>query len=338
MRVGFLLPVVFIIFLSCSNKYEPFVGNYDFKAESGNPDYSKLDYWAAHPWKKDPSDSIPLPLRDEMIDSTVDVFFLYPTSFTGPFGTNDNAAIDDASLNAKTDYSSILYQASVFNQSCRIFSPRYKQAHISVFYIKDTMRANKAFDIAYSDIRDAFEYYLQHWNKGRPIVIASHSQGSLLAERLLKEFFENKPLYKQLVTAYILGWPVPKDYFSSIKMCNDSSETGCICSWRTLRKGFAPAYMKGEKEVYATNPLTWKTNEQYAPRSMNRGSVLRNFNKVYKHTTDAKVVNGVLFVRKPKFPWGFLYFRKNYHIADFNLFYINIRENVKERVAAYKNK
>ena len=55
--------------------------HYYFKSNDGKPDYSNLDYWAAHPWKKDPSDSIPTPLKDEIRDSIADVFFLHPTIF-----------------------------------------------------------------------------------------------------------------------------------------------------------------------------------------------------------------------------------------------------------------
>ena len=32
--------------------------------------------------------------------------------------------IDDNYINAKTDYSTILYQASVFNQHARVFAPQ----------------------------------------------------------------------------------------------------------------------------------------------------------------------------------------------------------------------
>jgi hypothetical protein len=79
--------------------------------------------WAAHPWKWDPSDSIPKPLRNETRDSMVDVFFLHPTTFTSLKSKEiGNAAIDDDYINAKTDYSTILFQASVFNQQCRVFA------------------------------------------------------------------------------------------------------------------------------------------------------------------------------------------------------------------------
>ena len=130
------------------------------------------------------------------------------TTFTRESDTlPSNARIDDAYINAKTDYSTILYQASVFNLHCRVFAPRYRQAHIQNFYSSDTSKSKAAFEQAYNDIKTAFEYYLAHYNQGRPIIIAGHSQGAFLSERLLKEFFENKPLQKQLVAAYIIGWP-----------------------------------------------------------------------------------------------------------------------------------
>lgn len=351
MKPLFFLFILVFAFSSCSDKYLAFKSQYQFKSPDGKPDYSNLDYWAAHPWKQDPSDSVPAPLRNETRDSVADVIFLYPTTFTAKKDANiPNASIDDDYLNAKTDYSSILYQASVFNQHCRVFAPRYRQAHIANFFSKDKEAAAKAFELAYEDLKNAFEYYMKTWNKGRPIIIASHSQGSLLAERLLKDYFQDKALKEQLVVAYVIGWPVPTDYFSSLKMCEDSLQTGCICSWRTFRNGYVPSYMRAEKKSdgknvsfgmsnsYVTNPLNWKTTNDYASKKMNKGSVLTKFNKVYKKTTDAKIGNSLLYVKKPKFPWSFLYFTKNYHIADINLFYLNIRENVNCRLKTFMDK
>ena len=142
---------------SCSDKYNAFKTRYAFKSKDGAPDYSELNYWAAHPWKWDPSDSISKPLRHESIDSSADVFFLHPTTYTHKI-KGSNAVIDDEYLNAKTDYSTILYQASVFNQQCRIFSPRYRQASIKIFFAKEKDESEKAFDMAYADIKNAFEY------------------------------------------------------------------------------------------------------------------------------------------------------------------------------------
>ena len=189
------------------------------------------------------------------------------------------------------------------------------------------------YNIAYSDIKNAFQYYLDHWNNGRPFIIAGHSQGSKMAERLLKEFVEGKPLQEKLVVAYVPGWSVPKDLYTNLKICSDSAQTGCVCSWRTFKNGYVPVWLQKENgNVYATNPLNWTTGPDYAPRADNRGSVLLKFNKIYKHTTDGKVVNGVLYVKKPKFPGSFLYRTKNYHPGDINLYYLNVRENIELRI------
>ncbi len=329
-----LLFVAYILF-SCSPKYEAFKNLYSFKTPDGKPDYSHLDYWAAHPWKHDPSDSVPSPLRNEWRDSVADVFFLHPTTYTGAI-SEQNAAIDDPLLNAKTDYSTILYQASVFNQQCRIFAPRYRQAHINTFFMDNKQKAAAAFDLAYADLKAAFDYYLDHWNNSRPLIIAAHSQGSMLAERLLKEYFDGKPLQRKLIAAYVIGWPVPHGYFSELKMCEDSLQTGCICSWRTFRKNYIPAWLKDEKgNVYVTNPLSWTSGNAFISRRYNKGSILKNFNKIYIRTTDAQISNGLLYTRKPVFPWSFLYMTRNYHVGDINLYYINLRENISRRIAMY---
>lgn len=333
-RYIFFFSFTLLIF-SCS-PFSHYSKNYNFKI-AGNPDYSDLNYWAAHPCKWDPSDSIPTSLFNQERDTLADVFFLHPTTYTtGTMSNRQNASIDDKILNAKTDYTTILYQASVFNQHCRVFAPRYRQAHISSFFMKDTNLANESFDIAYNDLKTAFEYYLQHWNQGRPIIIAAHSQGSKHAERLLKEFFDSKNLKEKLIVAYIIGWPVPNNYFSKLNMCNDSLETGCLCSWRTFKKGFTPYYIKSEKgAVLVTNPLTWKTTKEYASEKLHTGSILRDFNKIYVHSTDAQISNGMLWVSRPDFPGSVFYLSRNYHIGDINLFYINLRQNIEQRIRSY---
>ncbi len=335
----YLLIFTCIILVSCSDRYLSFKNQYQFKSNDGKPDYSDLKYWAAHPHKRDPSDSIPLPLRNENRDTVADVFFLHPTMYTMKTESNKlNANIDDDYINAKTDYSTILYQASVFNQHARVFAPRYREAHISAYAFRDSAASYNAFNFAYNDIKKSFEYYLQHYNNDRPIIIASHSQGSTHALRLLKEFFENQPLQKKLVAAYVIGMEIPENYFKSLKMCENPTQNGCITGWRTFRKGFLPDYVKNNSlKSWVSNPLTWNSKEEYAPKSKNSGSVLYKFNKIYKSSTDAQINSGVLWVKKPKFPWSFLYFSKNYHAGDINLFYINIRENLEERIGNYLN-
>ncbi len=332
--------LLLLTLLSCSKKNYSYETEYNFKSITKLPDYSNLNFWAAHPWKKDLSDSIPKPLlATYQQDSLADVFFIHPTTLTDKNDTNWNAVIDDAQINSKTDYSTILYQASVFNEKCRVFAPRYRQAHIRSFYVQ-TKNSDNAFEIAYADIKAAFVLYLETYNNNRPIIIASHSQGTKHAGRLLKEFFENKSLQNQLVCAYIIGMPVPDDYFTTLKPCTDSLATGCFVSWRTFKSNSAdPDFIAAEKfKAVVINPLTWTNEISLIPSSFNKGGVLKNFNKVVPGVVSAQIHNNILWSSKPNMPGKIFYTQKNYHIGDINLFYLNIRENAAVRINAFKKK
>ena len=325
---------------ACNKKNYSYLPAYQFKSIDKKPDYADLNYWAAHPCKIDPSDSIPFPLKANYIkDSTADVFFIHPTTLTAMSDPRNNADIDDATINAKTDYTTILYQASVFNEKCRVFAPRYRQAHIKAFFEPGAV-SDKYFDIAYEDIKNAFIYYLTHYNNGRPVIIASHSQGTRHAGRLIKEFFENKPLQNQLVCAYLIGMPIPDNYFTALKPCKDSNSTGCFVGWRTFKKGYIESKYIAKETFTCTviNPLSWTSDTAFIPSSFNKGGVLIQFNKIIPHVVSAQVHHNILWSSKPNIFGKILLTNKNYHIGDINLFYINIRENVATRIAAFRKK
>ncbi len=306
------------------------------------PDYTKSKAWAALPELQDPADEAPKGLKNEQDQALADVFWLHPTSYTEAREPTDpwNAAIEDPKINKSTDGGSIRFQASIFNEVGRVYAPRYRQAHISAYFTKDHDLAKRVFGLAYEDVKNAFQHYLNHYNQGRPIIIASHSQGATHAQRLLKEFFDEKPLQKQLVVAYLVGMPVPKDLCVNIKPCETPEETGCFCTWRTYLKGNKPDFPGNANNIAVTNPLTWSTTSTYAARELNKGAVLRNFNKILPAVCDAQVEApaGLLWINRPHFPGSFLYRDPNYHIGDLNLFYLNIRENASLRVERFTQK
>lgn len=327
------------IFSACNSSNKITNAAYQFKSADGKPDYSNLYYWAAHPGKYDPSDSLPKKLRKGFVqDTTADVFFLYPTSYIDKtMSMGWNAPIDDETINQKTDYASILYQASIFNAAGLVFAPRYRQADYYAYFSNDTVTALKAFDLAYNDIKTAFQYYLDHYNNGRPIIIASHSQGTTHAKRLIREFFDGKPLQKQLVAAYLPGMPVEPDWFTNIPACTSPGQTGCFCSWRTFKEGYTDSFVQKEKYIaVVTNPITWDTSSVSINRRANPGSVLYNFKRISPRVAGATVHQGVLWTAKPHFLGNFVLKSTNYHIADYNLYYMSVRQNALERLKNYK--
>lgn len=308
------------------------------------PDYSNLDNWAASPFKDDPADRVPeSSMRDNQENASVDVFFLHPTTYTKQRGNTEwNGTMDDPELNEKTDQGTILFQASVFNGTGRVFAPRYRQAHIQVFFNKDIEKrvyARKALDLAYQDVKESFEYYLEHHNNGRPIIIASHSQGTVHATKILQEYFEGKPLMDQLVVAYLVGMPIRDNTFTEIPPCESKDDIQCFNTWRTYQKNHLPKWHEANSNIVVTNPLSWTRSKDYVSKEENEGTLLFNFDKgLTPHIADAQIYEDHLWVTKPKFRGSIFVRFKNYHIADYNLFYADIRENAQHRVEQYLKK
>lgn len=308
------------------------------------PVYDNLYYWAAHPFKQDAADKIPSFLKNEPRDSSVDVFFIHPTSFTKDMQTAAwNADVNDSVLNRDTDNRTIQFQASVFNGSCRVFAPRYRQAHLKAFFaVGQRNRAKEALALAYSDVKAAFEHYLQHWNNGRPLIIASHSQGTFHAIRLLKEFFDGTERQKQLVAAYIIGFQVKPGDFKTLKPAASPTATGGIISWRTFIHNQVDLVTQSEKGgSICINPITWTDDTNWSDSTLFKGAVLQSFNFLMKKPPVSAIISKEYNILWAKLPEGLPtpgIRNGNLHIADYNLFYMNIRENVQQRIAAYFSK
>lgn len=316
----------------------PFKGE-NVPGSAAAPDYYNLKFWAAHPLKKDAADRIPAGLNNERVDTSVDVFYLHPTTFTGDFANAAfTANVNNETLNDLTDSRAILNQASIFNASGRVYAPRYRQAHLKSFYLFMNPQAKVALDLAYDDLKASFEYYLKHYNNGRPIIIAGHSQGAYHGIRLLKEYFDGKPLQKQLVCAYLVGWQIKKDEFKSIPFGTTPDETGCVVGWRSHKNGTIDAITERENGgSLCVNPVTWTTDNNWSDIKSHKGILGSNFKIVAPSATAVKIDErtNVLWVNLPESLNEGLVRSNNLHVADFNLFYVNVRENVKQRVKAF---
>lgn len=316
---------------------------FNFTRTPNPPDYSKSRNWSSLPTKKDSADAV-VPhsgMRNGQATAKVDVFFIHPTTY--PEGTLWNADLKDTAFTHKTDRLVGRYQASVFNGDCRVFVPRYRTA-VFFAYLINKIDGKKAFEVAYSDVKCAFEYYMEHYNNGRPFIIASHSQGSDHAVRLIQEYIDrDSVLRKKMVTAYLPGGLIYKETFQNLQPCDSSCQTGCFNTWNSVRWGELTFYGKRtfnlSGKIVCVNPLTWTRSTDHAPDSLNKGGVPFGYNKVDVHLADAKISPvGLLWVHRPRHHTNKEYPQINspsYHILDYNLFYMNIRDNIKERIDQY---
>ncbi|MCB1167373.1 MAG: DUF3089 domain-containing protein [Leptospiraceae bacterium] len=301
------------------------------------PDYSRPEAWAALPDQTDEPDDVPTStnLKDEQSQATADVFFVHPTTYLSSDGWN---APYDGSI-VVYDLSPLKLQTSVFNGSARIYAPRYRQATLYSF-AEDTENARQALALASSDVMRAFAYYLEHYNRGRPFFLAGHSQGSLMLIDVLKKYMDQRPM-SNFVAAYLPGWAIIPAEFKNLKPCRTPDQIGCFVSWNSKKWGSVPEDFPIAATRYTNglcvNPITWTINEQSAEPTSHKGGVNFAFREVDSHLVRAKCEGDMLWVDVSD-EAGYSPRRgdkRNLHVADYSLFYIDIRENIALRLGQY---
>ena len=318
------------------------------------PNYSQPGDWAASPGRKGPSSTIPSGATPRARQPQADVFFVHPTTDRSPDSLNQDLA--DDRVNAWTDASVIARQASVFNGCCRVFAPRYRQSTFRSFTAAKPERV-AASDLAYGDVRRAFEYFLAHQSRGRPFILAGHSQGAKHIARLIEERIDGTPLARRMVVAYVIGFNLSEGDFGKtykhVPSCAMPTQTGCIVQWNAVlavpgaqqRAAAEASYVErwGDdpgKRLLCINPLTFEQSRPAAPREASMGGVAGDpgfglMRPLVARSVAARCEDGFLVVDpdpalelKP-LPGGSM------HYHDIGLFYADVRADTQRRVAGW---
>ena len=304
--------------------------NFDINLSGNTPNYSEIDYWVEHPKKEKHYASLPKNYLDSLDkeNPNIDAFFIHPTLYLK--GNSWNADINDKKLNKEIGNAAIKNQASVFLGIANIYAPHYRQMHIQSYY--DLKNGLQAFEVAYSDVKNAFIYYWENFNKGNKFIIAGHSQGTNHAERLLKEIIlENDSMRSLLLVSYLPGMPI-KQFHKDLPPCSSPNQLDCFLSWRSLAEGYFPADWEVSDSIFCVNPISWKIDSLPSQKKNHLGILFQNHKIHYPNSIEAYTDKGVVWIKPIKIPFARFYKMKNYHIADYNLYWINIRSNLRYRL------
>ncbi len=325
---------------SCKTTYmsKPFVESEIPK----EPNYANLNSWIAHPEIKDTILNAFYPENIENLKA--DVFYIYPTLITDKKNNTWNADVFDENQNNIIRNTAIQYQASAWAKAGKIYSPLYRQVHYRSFFHPFTNNGGiSAGEIAYNDIKNAFIYYINHLNNGRPIIIAGHSQGAVHCKMLLRDFFDGTELKDKLIAAYLVGTSIDEDYFKEIKPMYNPKENKGFVSWNTFRKNrkpkknIDPGYFSWKNNSVAVNPITW--DKSNTTEFFQHKGLLFYDKKIYSKSVKIKVEDGIIWSNVPrKIPNRIvLSLIKNYHVGDINFFWKDISENAVTRVENFYN-
>ena len=297
-------------------------------------DFADMTYWYAFGEK----------------DKAADVFYVYPTVSTISYVDNDSSWFADITqaevreeANGNQRFNKMLYDDYNF------YAPYYRQMIFESYSQPDSiLQKNAAF--AAQDVKDAFQYYMEHGNGGRPYFLVGHSQGSQVLIELLKDGMteEQRSL---MVSAYCIGYHVTAEelaqYPTQLCPAMDSTETGKLIIFNSVTDTTAIG-MVSRGDVVGVKPTTWTMDTDTVPAEYQLGMAKYNDSRdsvlivpcptrtyLYKHNTvcpdlDPEMV--YIPAYKDMFPRG------NLHFADSWLFAGNVKRNMACRLRSWKAK
>jgi hypothetical protein len=330
---------------------------WDLKRKAPAPDYADAASWAALPSKPGLTAYVPAGVAAPATDPKVDVFFIHPTGYMS--GAEWNSPLDPNSQTEENTGWMMANQASAFNGCCAVYAPRYREATIFRYVDAGPELYKKSGDFAYGDVDRAFTYFLEHYSKGRPFIIASHSQGTEHGMNLVRRRIDGTPLAQRMVAAYLIGGGITDkevDALKTVHACASPTDLHCVIHWATYREGPNPVRDDTPDKLLCVNPLTWLRDGAMAPAALHKGAVpisggfqikfwggdtahgmqFPPLGAPLKAWTHAQCRDGFLFVKDQS--GGVLAKGAaggNYHGLDYPLFALDIRENAEARVAAF---
>lgn len=296
-------------------------------------DYSDNSYWAY--------------FETDTTDDMADVFFVCPTVY---FGSDDSYNMKFTDKDTKADFlGAINMEKEIYDCDSRFFAPYYQQAGLNVYSMEDSER-EQYLEFAFDDVKNAFEYYYENCNEGRPIILAGFSQGADMCIRLMKECFRDEDRQGQLIACYAIGWRITQEEtrkYPQLKFAEGESDTGVIISFNSEAESIDNSLPvpKGTKTL-AINPLNWKTDSSTADKNLNLGACFTDYegniteeinNLTGAYIDDVRGVLKVTDVTPEEYPAGLDIFEDGiYHLYDYQFFFRNLQKNVRTRIEAYE--
>ena len=286
------------------------------------PDYDDKESWLAIP--------------DDPDRFAVDIIWIYPSVLTDQSAwLMDIARRDLVAAAAET----VSTEARVFSGQANLYAPLYRQMNLAGFGLEDGSRAKLVAPGA-DDVGRALRNYMANHNKGRPFILAGHSQGSYVLTELLVQNWGRLGIEDQLIAGYLIGWSVTDEDLRAnpaMTICDTPDQTGCFVSYNSVapgKQGEAPMILPGAVVV---NPLTWTRQTGVAPASTNLGSTFFNpdgTSDTLPGFASAEIADGGLAVvvedpdrvKQDFFPAGV------YHGYDYALFFEDLRSNAAQRI------
>ena len=257
-----------------------------------------------------------------------DIFYILPTCVW-------DWTAEDGQLCRYSDYSrtdhieafmpSVELAEDIFAQGqYGFYCPYYRQITLNV-WMDGEAAVEELFPLSMEDVSEAFDYYLEHYNNGRPFVLAGFSQGGKAVVELVKHL--PAEAYERMAAAYAIGYRISDEelaQYPRLLPATDSTGTGTIICYNSVAYPEAACGVLSPSDV-CINPVNWTTN---ATPAMLNDSVTVTVDTV----SHLLIVDGLdpEHYYSPSlastFPLG------NYHLQELTLYQEHLRRNTALRL------
>lgn len=302
----YFLSLLLCFTVSCSNNEHSYTQNIPEE-----PDYGDSTMW----YSKYRGDSI-------------DVFYVTPTCIFDWQDENTGITyhhydVHGGVMEENFEYSLNLAE-DIFASKCNFYAPYYRQISLES-WTEDEDTVNSRFATAMHDINSAFDYYINHINKGRKFVLAGYSQGAKAVVELVKRMDGN--MMANMKAAYVIGYRVDENDLknNNIKPAEGECDRGKIICYSSVHTADDIWNIVSRGGKVCINPVNWRTDA--TPARLNDSI-----------TVTADTANSVLLVEG--YDGGGIEIpvlkgvitEGNYHLSELTLYKDLLKENIEKRI------
>ena len=282
------------------------------------PDYEDPDMWVIY--------------SNDSLSRNADVFYI-PSTWEYDWTTPDGRVSHYADPSLETHRADMKIEmdgvADYMADGNNFYSPFYRHITLDTWATLNEDTINRRYhDVSFSDVKAAFNKFINLIPSDRPFILAGFSQGGKSVVELLKILPED--LRQRLVAAYVMGYKVtPEDVKTApwIKGASAYDDTGVTVCYNSVSDVKYIKPIVSEPNTICINPVNWKIDD--TPAILNDTITVTlspEQNVLVVKGYDGSSLPNILDILNTG----------DYHGAEPWLYSESLRKNFKDRINAFR--
>ncbi|MBR2207021.1 MAG: DUF3089 domain-containing protein [Prevotella sp.] len=139
------------------------------------------------------------------------------------------------------------------------YSPYYRQVSMNSM-IDEKLSAARMIH-AIDDVKRSWQYYLEHFNQGRPFILAGYSQGAAAVLAIMKEMPDS--IARRMVASYVIGYKVTAgdlDDIQNLRPARGATDIGVTVCFNSVSSPDCELGLVSGGNLLCINPVNWRTD------------------------------------------------------------------------------